>query len=98
MLGICSKVLIVNNNNIMAHKHVTPSLDESFDFSPALRKKLIISAIIGIAMVALGAFLIKNHWKIKNSSTSKHFRHIGDIGSIPITNISIKTDCFFKHF
>lgn len=48
----------------MAHKHVTPSLDESFDFSPALRKKLIISAIIGIAMVALGAFLIKNHWSI----------------------------------
>lgn len=48
----------------MAHKHETPSLDESFDFSPELRKKLIISAIIGIAMVALGAFLIKNHWSI----------------------------------
>jgi hypothetical protein len=48
----------------MAHKHETPSLDESFDFSPELRKKLIISAIIGVAMVALGAFLIKNHWSI----------------------------------
>lgn len=48
----------------MAHKHETPSLDESFDFSPELRKKLIISAIIGIVMVALGAFLIKNHWSI----------------------------------
>jgi hypothetical protein len=48
----------------MAHKHETASLDESFDFSPELRKKLIISAIIGIAMVALGAFLIKNHWSI----------------------------------
>jgi hypothetical protein len=48
----------------MAHKHETPSLDESFDFSPELRKKLIISAIIGIVMVALGAFLINNHWSI----------------------------------
>ena len=48
----------------MAHKHEIPSLDESFDFSPALRKKLIISAIIGVAMVALGAFLLNNHINI----------------------------------
>jgi hypothetical protein len=48
----------------MSHKHEIPSLDESFDFSPELRKKLIISAIIGVAMVALGAFLLNNHISI----------------------------------
>ena len=48
----------------MAHKHEIPSLDESFDFSPELRKKLIISAIIGVAMVAIGAFLVSKHWNI----------------------------------
>ena len=36
----------------MAHKHDIPSLDESFEFSPALRKKLIISALIGVVLVS----------------------------------------------
>jgi hypothetical protein len=61
----------------MAHKHETPSLDESFDFSPELRKKLIISAIIGIAMVALGAFLIQNHWSIGVWDSGHGAEHAG---------------------
>jgi hypothetical protein len=48
----------------MAHKHETHSLDESFEFSPELKKKLILSAIIGAAMVAIGAFLISKGWSI----------------------------------
>lgn len=46
----------------MAHKHDIPSLDESFEFSPALRKKLILAALLGVVLVALGAFLIHKGW------------------------------------
>ncbi|WP_367916601.1 quinol:cytochrome C oxidoreductase [Leadbetterella sp. DM7] len=46
----------------MAHKHDIPSLDESFEFSPALRKKLILTALLGVVLVALGAFLIHKGW------------------------------------
>lgn len=48
----------------MAHKHEIHSLDETYDFSPELKKKLIFSTLIGIAMVAIGAFLISKHWSI----------------------------------
>jgi hypothetical protein len=46
----------------MAHKHDIPSLDESFEFSPALKKKLLLSAVIGVVLVALGSFLIQKGW------------------------------------
>ncbi len=46
----------------MAHKHDIPSLDESFEFSPELKKKLLLSAVIGVILVALGAFLISKGW------------------------------------
>ena len=56
----------------MAHKHEIPSLDESFDFNPELKKKLIFSAILGIALVALGAFLISKHWSIGVWESAAH--------------------------
>ncbi len=46
----------------MAHKHDIPSLDESFEFSPALKKKLILTALLGVVLVALGALLIHQGW------------------------------------
>lgn len=42
----------------MAHKHEIPSLDESFEFSSSSKRKLIISAIIGVVLVILGYFLV----------------------------------------
>lgn len=42
----------------MAHKHEIPSLDETFDFSSSSKRKLVISAIIGVALVILGYFLV----------------------------------------
>jgi hypothetical protein len=56
----------------MAHKHEIPSLDESFEFSPELKKKLIFSAILGVVLVALGAFLITNHWSIGVWESAAH--------------------------
>ncbi len=56
----------------MAHKHEIHDLEESFEFSPELKKKLILSSIIGIALVAIGAFLISNHWSIGVWESAAH--------------------------
>ncbi|UBM57278.1 quinol:cytochrome C oxidoreductase [Marinilongibacter aquaticus] len=42
----------------MAHTHETPSVEESFEFTPELRKKFILGGIIGLAMVIIGAFIV----------------------------------------
>lgn len=42
----------------MAHKHEIPSIEESYDFTPELKKKFVIAGVIGLLMIALGAFLI----------------------------------------
>ncbi len=42
----------------MAHKHETHSIEETFDFTPELKKRLIIGTILGIVLVAIGTFLI----------------------------------------
>lgn len=46
----------------MAHKHDLPAVEESFEFSPALQKKLFIYMFVGLAMIALGAFIIQQGW------------------------------------
>ncbi|AWW00061.1 quinol:cytochrome C oxidoreductase [Arcticibacterium luteifluviistationis] len=46
----------------MAHKHETPSVEESYDFSPELKRKLVIGGVIGVALVAIGVFLINMGW------------------------------------
>lgn len=56
----------------MAHKHDTPSLDESFEFSPTLKKNLILSALLGVVLVALGAFLIHKGWSIGQWESAHH--------------------------
>jgi len=56
----------------MAHKHEIHSLDESFDFSPELKKKLILSTLIGIALVALGAFLLSKGWSFGVWESASH--------------------------
>jgi hypothetical protein len=48
----------------MAHKHEIPSIEESFIFSSELKRKLTISALIGVVLVALGAFLLHKGWSI----------------------------------
>lgn len=42
----------------MAHKHEITSVEETFDFSPELKKKFIIGGVIGLVLIAIGAFLI----------------------------------------
>lgn len=56
----------------MAHKHDIPSLDESFEFSPALKKKLIIAALLGVVLVAIGALLIHKGWTIGQWDSGHH--------------------------
>lgn len=48
----------------MAHKHELPSIEEQFEFSSALKSKLTIGIVVGIAMVAIGAFLLSKGWSI----------------------------------
>lgn len=48
----------------MAHKHEIPSLDESFEFSASFQRKLLLAAVLGVVLVALGAFLINKGWAI----------------------------------
>jgi hypothetical protein len=45
----------------MGHKHEIPSLEERFEFTPSLKKNLLLGTLIGIGLVALGAFLLKNN-------------------------------------
>jgi hypothetical protein len=48
----------------MAHLHEIPSIEENFEFNPALKSKLLLAIAIGVTMVALGAFLLHNGWSI----------------------------------
>lgn len=48
----------------MGHHHETPSTEERFEFTEGLKKKLILSSLIGVAMVAIGWLLLKNHINI----------------------------------
>lgn len=48
----------------MAHTHEVHSVEEQFEFSSSLKSKLTIAMIAGIAMVAIGAFLIHKGWNI----------------------------------
>jgi hypothetical protein len=42
----------------MASVHSTPSLDEQFEFTGEAKRRLLIGGLIGVALVALGSFLI----------------------------------------
>ncbi len=44
----------------MAHKHETPSVEEVFEFSPELKRKFLLGGIIGLVLVAVGAFLVNS--------------------------------------
>jgi len=46
----------------MAHKHDSPSVEESYNFSSGLKKKLLFGGFIGLALVAIGVFLINMGW------------------------------------
>jgi hypothetical protein len=46
----------------MAHKHDTPSIEETFEFTADLKKRLSIFIIVGVVMIALGAFIIHQGW------------------------------------
>jgi hypothetical protein len=50
----------------MAHHdtHEITSTEDQFEFTPELKRKLMIAAVIGVAMVALGAFLVSKGWNI----------------------------------
>lgn len=65
----------------MAHKHDIPSLDESFEFNPAFKRKLTIAAILGVVLVAVGAFLIHKGWTLEqiggHHEAAGHGEHAG---------------------
>lgn len=46
------------------HTHEIHSIEESFEFTSELKRKLLTGAALGIVLVALGAFLLHNHWSI----------------------------------
>lgn len=48
----------------MAHTHEVHSVEEHFEFSSSLKSKLTIAMLVGVAMVAIGAFLIHKGWNI----------------------------------
>ena len=49
----------------MAHdNHVIHSIDEDYVFTSAAKTKLIIAGAIGLALVAIGAFLVHKGWNI----------------------------------
>jgi hypothetical protein len=48
----------------MGHIHEIPSLDENYVFSADLKRKLTIGAILGVVLVAFGAFLLHKGWSI----------------------------------
>ncbi|MGL4630178.1 MAG: quinol:cytochrome C oxidoreductase [Leadbetterella sp.] len=45
----------------MGHHHEIPSLDEQFEFSASLKKNLILSTIIGVVLVVVGAIIANLH-------------------------------------
>ena len=49
----------------MAHdNHVVHSLDEQFEFTDSAKKKIILAGLLGLALVAIGAFLVHKGWNI----------------------------------
>ena len=46
------------------HTHEILSKEETFEFTSETKRKLIIASLIGVAMVALGAFLLSKGWSI----------------------------------
>jgi hypothetical protein len=44
----------------MASVHVIPSLDEQYEFTAASKRQLIIGSAIGVALVAVGAYLLSH--------------------------------------
>ncbi len=62
----------------MAHKHEIPSIEESFDFSSGQKRKLIIGILVGIVMVAVGAFLANKGWDILSPDFGHHGSGHGD--------------------
>lgn len=49
----------------MAHNtHEIPSTEERFEFTSETKRKLLIASLIGVVMVAIGAFLLSKGWSI----------------------------------
>jgi hypothetical protein len=49
----------------MAHdNHVIHSLDEQYEFTASAKSKIILAGAIGLALVAIGAFLVHKGWNI----------------------------------
>lgn len=76
----------------MAHKHEIPSLDETFEFSPALKKKLTIAMVIGLALFALGYLLVSKGWYIEqwpaeHGHTEGGDHHGATLGSRIVANL-----------
>ncbi|MFT7434235.1 MAG: hypothetical protein ACI8UX_000021 [Psychromonas sp.] len=46
----------------MAHRHESPSVEESYDFTSESKRKLVFGGVIGLALVAIGVFLINMGW------------------------------------
>jgi hypothetical protein len=41
-----------------AHDHAIPSLDEEFEFTAESKRRLLIGIGVGVAMVAIGSYLL----------------------------------------
>ena len=49
----------------MAHNtHEILSIEEKFEFTSETKRKLLIASLIGVVMVAIGAFLLSKGWSI----------------------------------
>lgn len=65
----------------MAHSHDTPSVEENFEFSGDLKKRLSLFMVAGVVMVALGAFIVYMGWWGPEGFASGHgTEHGGDAG------------------
>ncbi|WP_266362269.1 quinol:cytochrome C oxidoreductase [Tellurirhabdus rosea] len=62
----------------MAHSHSIPSLDEQFEFTAESKRRLIIGGLVGVALVALGCYLLASgagdhgHAEVGHGNAASH--------------------------